>query len=67
MVQGLWYHQISSIIDVKLGDADTDMYKYEPMSALLSWWEMIKNTSTGSTVTTNRNIFRRFFSQWTRC
>ena len=34
MVQGLWGRQIYTIIDVKLGDADADSYKYEPMVAI---------------------------------
>ena len=38
MVQGLWYRQVYAIVDVKLGDADTDSYKYEPMEALLDRW-----------------------------
>ena len=36
MVQGLWDLQVDDIIDVKLGDANTDSYKYEPMEALLA-------------------------------
>ena len=39
MVQDLWDHQVNAIIDVKLGDADADTYKYEPMAALLARWE----------------------------
>ena len=65
MVKVLWDRQFDAIIDVKLGDADTDPYKYEPMAALLARWETIKRTSTLSTVAANRNIFRRLFSQWT--
>ena len=42
MVQYLWDFQVDSIIKVKLGDADADSYKFEPMVALLSRWEMIK-------------------------
>ena len=38
MIQGLWDCQVDTIIDVKLGDSDTDMYKYEPMTALLARW-----------------------------
>ena len=38
MVQCLWYPQVDSVIDVKLGDADADSYKYEPMEALLAQW-----------------------------
>ena len=29
MVQGLWDCQVNATIDVKLGDADADTYKYE--------------------------------------
>ena len=42
MAKGLWDCQIYAIIDVKLGDAEADSYKYEPMTALLSRWEIIK-------------------------
>ena len=42
MIQGLWDVQVKSIIEVKLGGADADYYKYEPMEALLYWWETIK-------------------------
>ena len=42
MVQGLWDRQIEAIIDVKIGDADADSYKYEPMASLLARWETIK-------------------------
>ena len=41
MVQGLLDPQVYAIIDVKLGDADADSYKYEPMAAFLYWWETI--------------------------
>ena len=36
IIRGLWDHQVDVIIDVKLGDADADTYKYDPMSSLLS-------------------------------
>ena len=42
MIQGLWDRQFDAIIDVKLGDADPDTYKYEPMKSLLARWEKIK-------------------------
>ena len=42
MIQGLCYQQAEAIIELKLGDAGTDSYKYEPMAALLDWWETIK-------------------------
>ena len=38
MIQCLWDIQVKEIIDVKLGDADTDSYKYEPTAALVAWW-----------------------------
>ena len=46
MIRGLWDRQvdaiIDAIIDVKLGDTDVYPHKYEPMLALLAWWETIK-------------------------
>ena len=42
MIQGLWYRQVESILYIKLGDDDAGSYKYEPMAALLDWWETIK-------------------------
>ena len=42
MIRCLWDRQVKAIIDVKLGDSDTDSYKYEQMSALLARWETIK-------------------------
>ena len=42
MVLGLWDRQVDATIDFKLGDADADSYKYEPMTALLARWETIK-------------------------
>ena len=41
MIQCYWGRQDEAIIDVKLGDADADSYKYEPIVALLSRWETI--------------------------
>ena len=41
MIRVLWYRQVDAIIDVKLGDADADTYKYEPMTSLLTRWEKI--------------------------
>ena len=65
MIRGLWNSQVESIIDLKLRDADADSCKYEPMAALLAWWETIKMTSTVSTITTNGNNFSSLFYQWT--
>ena len=38
MIRGLWYIQTDSIIDVKLGDDDVDIYTFEPMEVILDWW-----------------------------
>ena len=35
MIQGLGYRQVNTIIGFKIGDADADTYKYEPMTSLL--------------------------------
>ena len=43
MIQGLWDHQVDTIIDVNIGDSDADMYKHESMISLLERWENIKN------------------------
>ena len=43
MVRGLWDRQLEAIIDIKIGDIDTDYYKYEPMAALLDRWWTINN------------------------
>ena len=47
MVEGLWDRQVDAITDVKIGDADTDSYKYESMAALLARWEIIKKDKRG--------------------
>ena len=47
MVRGLWYCQVDAITDVKLGYADADTYKYEPMTVLLARWEKIKKDKHG--------------------
>ena len=38
IIQFLWYQQADAIIDVKLGDADTDYCNYYPMAELLDQW-----------------------------
>ena len=40
MILGLWDRQVDAIIDVKLGDTDTDTYKYDTMTKLLARWEI---------------------------
>ena len=47
MIRGLLDWQVKSINDVKLGNADTDSYKYEPMEVLLDKWGTIKKDKHG--------------------
>ena len=47
MIQGLWDYQVDAIIDVKLGDADLDTYKYKIMTSILSRWENTKKDKHG--------------------
>ena len=48
MILFLWDWQVDAIIDVKLGEADLDSYKYELMSDLLYWWETVKKDKHGN-------------------
>ena len=41
-IRGLWDRQTYAIIDVKLGDADTDTYRFESTKNLLAQWEKMK-------------------------
>ena len=47
MIQGSWYQQAEAIIHVKPGEAGANSNKYEPMAALLDWWEIIKKDKHG--------------------
>ena len=60
MVQGLCYCQVNTIIEIRLGDTDADSYKYEPMSALLARWEMIKKDKHGNHYNDQRKHFSPF-------
>ena len=60
MIRGLWDRQAEAIIDVKLGDADADSYKYEPTAALLAWWETIKKDKHGKHCHDQRKHFSPF-------
>ena len=68
MIQGLWDRQADAIIDVKLGDADENFYKYEPTAALLARWETIEKDKHGKHRHGQRkNIFLSFFYPSTAC
>ena len=60
IIRVLWDVQTEAIIDVKLGDADTDYYKYEPMTALLDWWKTIKKDMHGKHCNDQRKHFSQF-------
>ena len=60
MVRVLWYRKVDAIIDVKLGDSDLYMYKYEPMTVLLSRRENIKKDKHGKHCHNQRNVFSSF-------
>ena len=47
MIQGLWDRQAEAIIDVKLGDSDAYLYRFEPTVALLAQWDKIKKDKHG--------------------
>ena len=47
IIRGLWDRQTDAIINVKLGDSDTDTYKFEPMETLLDFWEKINKDKHG--------------------
>ena len=63
MIQGLCDRQADSITDVKLGDADTDSYKYDPMAALLARWETIKKDKPGKHCHNQQNFSVCYFFQ----
>ena len=42
MIWGLWDWQAEATIEVKLGDADAESYRFDPMMALLDQLEKIK-------------------------
>ena len=60
MIQGLKDCQFNTIIDVKLGDADADTYKYEPLKSLLDRWENINKDKHGKHCHDQRKLFSPF-------
>ena len=61
MIQYLWNQKVEYIIDVKLGNADTDSYKYKPMAPLLAWWETINKDKHGKQFNDQQKPFSSFF------
>ena len=60
MIRGLWDRYSEAIIGVKIGDADADSYRYEPMAALLAWWEKINKDKKGKHCHYQREHFYPF-------
>ena len=63
LIQGLWDFQVYAIIDVNLGDADAETYKYKAMTSLLARWENIKKNEHGKHCNNQRKKNSRFFFQ----
>ena len=61
MIQGLWDRQTDAIIDVKIGDADMNSYKYEPMAELLDRWKTINKDKHGKHFHNQRKKISPFF------
>ena len=62
MIQGLWDCQVYDIIGIKLGDADADTCKQEPITKLLTRWEKINEDKDGKQCKNQRKHFSPFFS-----
>ena len=59
-IQDLLDRQFESIIDFKLGEADADSSKYEPMTTLLARWETIKKDKNSNHCHYQHNFFSPF-------
>ena len=42
LIRGLWDRQTDAIIDVKIGNADADTYRFEAMVMLLDRWDKVR-------------------------
>ena len=60
MIRGLRDQQVESIIDIKLGDADVNSYRYELLATLLAWWKIIKKYEHGKHCNDQRKKFSLF-------
>ena len=61
MIQGLLDQQADTIIEIEIGDADADYYKYEPMAALMDWQETIKKYNQSKHFHNQREHFYPFY------
>ena len=67
LIQGLWESHTDAITDVIFGDADADIYKYDPTEKLLASWEKENNNKQGKNYHEQWKIFLRFPYQWMEC
>ena len=61
MIRLLWDRQTNAIIDIKLSNSDADSYIFEPMVALLDWWEKIKKYKHSKHCHNQQKHFSPFF------
>ena len=61
MIRLLWDRQINAIIDIKLGNADADSYIFDPIVALLDWWEKIEKDKHSKHLHNQQKQFSPFF------
>ena len=57
---GLWDRHTDAIIDVKLGDADTESYRFETMVGLLYQWDNINKDNHGNHLHNQLKQFSNF-------
>ena len=60
LIWGLWDRQTGAIVDIKLGDADVDTYRFDPMVTLLDWWKKTKKDKNGKHFHEQRKHFSPF-------
>ena len=60
LIRGVWNRQTNAIIYVKLGDADANTYRFEPMVTLMARWEKMKKDKHGKHCHEQRKHFSPF-------
>ena len=59
LIRGLWDRHTYNIIDIKLG-FEANTCRFEPLAALLYWWEKIKKDKHGKHCHGEQKHFSRF-------
>ena len=47
LIRGLWDRHTNTIIDVKLSNANADIYRFDPMDQLRDWWDKTNKDNHG--------------------